>query len=111
MKLLSAMMVLLVALPLVFCPSVHAGKKEMLKSGEKIDINTASKAELMKLPGVGEKKSERIIENRPFTNAADLKSKKIGIGEKTLEKWGDSITFGKPAAEKAKVAPKAPKAE
>lgn len=112
MKLLSTVVVLLVALPLVCCSSVYAakgGKKEALKPGEKIDINTASKEDLMKLPGVGEKKAERIISNRPYASIEDLKAKKIGIGDKTLEKWGPHLTCSgaaaAPAAEEVKAAP------
>lgn len=98
MRLLSAMVVLLVALPLVLCSGVYAkGKKELLKPGEKININSASKAELMKLPSVGEKRAEKIMSRRPYTNAEDLKAKKVGVGEKTLEKWGDHITFDEAA--------------
>lgn len=111
MKLLSAVVVLLVALPLVCCSSVYAkgAKKETLKPGEKVDINTASKEDLMKLPGVGEKKAERIISNRPYSSIEDLKTKKIGVGDKTLEKWGPHLTCSgaaaAPAAEEVKAAP------
>lgn len=112
MKSLSAVMVLLVALPLVCCSSVYAkgGKKETLKPGEKVDINTASKEDLMKLPGVGEKKAEKIISNRPYSSIEDLKTKKIGVGDKTLERWREHITCSgaaaaAPAAEAVKAAP------
>ena len=112
MKLLSAMVVLLVALPLVCCSSVYsakASKRETLKPGEKIDINTASKEDLMKLPGVGEKKAERIISNRPYSSIEDLKTKKIGVGDKTLERWREHLACSgaaaAPAAEEVKAAP------
>ncbi len=110
MKRLSAVVVLLVALPLVCCPSVYAkGKKQSLKPGEKINVNTASKEDLMKLPGVGEVKAEKIISNRPYASLEDLKAKKIGIGDKTLEKWGDNAICrggeAAPAAAEAKVEP------
>jgi competence ComEA-like helix-hairpin-helix protein len=119
MKWLSAVVVLLVALPLVCCSTLYAkGKKEALKEGEKIDINTASAAELMKLPGIGEKRSEKIISNRPYSSVEDLKGKGIGIGDKTLEKLRPNLTCsGAAAAVKAepekKVEPKeaAPAAE
>lgn len=38
----------------------------------RININTASQKELMKLNGIGEVKSEMIIDNRPIKNHQDL---------------------------------------
>ncbi len=61
----------------------------------KININTASKEELIKLPGIGEVKAESIIEfrkqNGPFKNISDIIKVK-GIGEKTFNKFSDTIT-------------------
>jgi competence ComEA-like helix-hairpin-helix protein len=54
----------------------------------KVNINTASKLELMKLPGVGEKTALKIMEMRvssPFAVPEDIKRVK-GIGEKKYEK-------------------------
>ncbi len=53
-----------------------------------VDLNTATKAELETLNGVGEVLAQRIIDERnflPFNSVDDLLRVK-GIGEKTLEK-------------------------
>lgn len=58
-----------------------------------ININTASKAELMLLEGIGEKKAESIIayrEKTPFTCPEDI-VKVEGIGMRTYEKFADKI--------------------
>ncbi|MCX7736405.1 MAG: helix-hairpin-helix domain-containing protein [Candidatus Kapabacteria bacterium] len=62
-------------------------QKKELPSG-KININTASITELMKLPGVGEATAQKIIEyrkNNPFNKPEDIMNVK-GIGEKKFEK-------------------------
>jgi competence ComEA-like helix-hairpin-helix protein len=62
--------------------SIKSKKDLRLKS---IAINTAEKAELMKLPGIGGTTAERIIafrqENGPFKNDTELLKVK-GIGKK-----------------------------
>ena len=50
-----------------------------------LDPNTAARDDLMKLPGIGEKMANRIIENRPYKTPKDL-LRVPGIGPKTLEK-------------------------
>lgn len=41
-------------------------------TGNKPDINQASKDELMRAPGIGEELADRIIENRPYHSAKDV---------------------------------------
>ncbi len=63
-----------------------------------IDINAATKDELMKLPGIGEAMAERIIlyrdEHGPFGAIDDL-TKVKGIGKKKLEQIAPFCKLGK----------------
>jgi len=59
-----------------------------------VNINTASKTQLMQLYRIGEKTAEKIIEFRtktPFAVKKDI-MKVPGIGEKTFERIKDNIT-------------------
>ncbi len=56
-----------------------------------VNINTATRPELEKLPGVGRVIAERIIAGRPYTAVDDLK-KVEGVGKKTFEAIKDLIT-------------------
>ena len=60
-----------------------------------INLNTASKEELMLLDGIGEKIAERILayreENGPFVRIEDIQNVK-GIGEKTYAKIAGELT-------------------
>lgn len=60
-----------------------------------VNVNTATKEELITLDGIGEVLAQRILEERsllPFEDADDLQRVK-GIGPKTVEKLRGSITF------------------
>ncbi len=62
----------------------------------KININTASAKELLKLSQIGEKKAEAIVayrdEHGPFAKIEDI-TKVKGIGGKIFEKIKDHITI------------------
>ena len=55
-----------------------------------IDINTASKAELTSVPGIGDVYSQKIIDGRPYTRKDQLVSKKI-VPQATYDRIKDLI--------------------
>jgi len=96
MKWLSVGLFVAVALVLM-CPSQLFAQ---CKEGQ-IDINTATEAQLRTVKGIGPKKAEAIIQNRPYSSLEDLRKIK-GVGAKTLEKWRPSLSVGKKTAAPAK---------
>ena len=56
----------------------------------KLDINTATEAELKQLPGIGDAYAAKIVQNRPYYAKNELKQKKI-IPAATYEKIKDQI--------------------
>lgn len=72
---------------LSFCQPVMAGKG-------KVNINTATKKELVTLKGIGDKIADRIIEYRkahPFKTIEEIVKVK-GISQKKFDKIKDYIT-------------------
>ena len=55
-----------------------------------VDLNTASKEELMSLKGIGAAKAKAIIAARPFTSTDEIKKVK-GIGESIYNNIKDEI--------------------
>lgn len=60
-----------------------------------IDLNLASPAELISLPGIGPTYAERIVERRPFLNVDELVEIR-GIGAKTLQKLKSLVRVSLP---------------
>jgi competence protein ComEA len=56
-------------------PSATGGATQ--PAGQLVDINSASAAELDKLPGVGPARAKAIIANRPYGGKDDLNNRKI----------------------------------
>jgi DNA uptake protein ComE-like DNA-binding protein len=60
-------------------------KKKALAPAKLVDINSANKAELMKLPGISDAIADKIIAGRPYNTKARLVTNKII----TLKAYGD----------------------
>jgi competence protein ComEA len=68
------LLALLGLLSLLVATPAQAEKKP-LAPGERVDLNTASAAELMRLPGVGRKRAEAIVaqrDKRPFRKPEEV---------------------------------------
>ena len=73
-------------------PTVAAQKPAVEKTAatKLLDLNSASKADLEALPGIGEKYSQKIIAGRPYQRKDQLVSKKI-IPQATYDKIKDQL--------------------
>lgn len=78
-------------------PVLAQNQAQSKTPASKININTASAAELQNLPRIGPKVAQRIVDyrtqNGPFKKVEDL-LKVRGIGEKVFEQIKDRITVG-----------------
>ena len=97
-------LVLSVVLGLVFSTFLSLQLQANQKVSEKkININTASLAQHLKLPRIGEKVAQRIIDfrkkNGKFKKIEEIMKVK-GIGEKTFKRMKDLITVGEAATKK-----------
>ena len=54
-----------------------AAKPAMKPAHEMLDLNTATRDQLVALPGIGETYADAIIKARPFTSKTQLVSKKV----------------------------------
>jgi DNA uptake protein ComE-like DNA-binding protein len=58
-------------------PAAQAAAKPATKKVELLDLNTATRDQLVALPGIGETYADAIIKARPFKSKDELVSKKI----------------------------------
>jgi len=77
-----------------------AGTSPTMDPGHRLNVNTASAEELVRLPGIGPALAQAIIKYRaqePFAKPEDLRKVK-GIGDKLYERIKDQVTVGNEAA-------------
>jgi competence protein ComEA len=99
-KLAVTLLALLVSISLAAGSALAQGKDTAKKGtapaaspkqkAELVDINSASKQELMTLPGIGDAYSQKIIDNRPYRGKNDLVRKNI-IPQATYDKISGQI--------------------
>ena len=77
--------------------AASAAESEAVRESGRIDINSATREQLMSLPGIGEVRAEAIIayrtEHGPFSEISELMNVS-GIGESILKQIEDRITAG-----------------
>jgi competence protein ComEA len=76
-----------------------AGAVATLAPGEKLDINTATAAQLDALPGIGAAYSQRIVDSRlvdgPFESVDDLRTRNV-LPASTFDQISNLITVSRP---------------
>ena len=78
-------------------PTADSSRPDSLLEGERINVNTAGYYDLMRLPGIGEKRARAIVawreEHGPFRSVDEL-VQVSGIGEKLLAGLRDYAAAG-----------------
>jgi DNA uptake protein ComE-like DNA-binding protein len=74
--------------------AVVEGVKEGMHSDKAVDINTASREDLLNLPGMTQHEADRIIAERPFKNAHELVARHL-VSEAEYDKISDRIIAGR----------------
>jgi len=85
--------------------SVKGNAASSKPKAEILDINSATKQQLMTLPGIGDAYAQKIIDNRPYRAKNDLVLKKL-IPQATYDKISADIIAKQNTAEKKGAAKK-----
>lgn len=80
--------------------SAAAARKAQAEKARPIDVNSASKSQLMTLSGIGEAEAERIVAHRPYLTKAEIVTKaKVPAGVFVANKYRImALQKGVPAA-------------
>jgi competence protein ComEA len=68
----------------------ETAKPAKAEKKEKLDLNSASEADLKMLPGIGDAYAKKIVEGRPYKRKDELVAKKI-VPKPTYDKIKDDI--------------------
>jgi DNA uptake protein ComE-like DNA-binding protein len=74
--------------------AVAEGVKEGLGRDQTLDLNRASKDQLIALPGITEGGADRIIAGRPYDSSQELVSRRI-VSQQEYDKIRDRVTAKK----------------
>jgi DNA uptake protein ComE-like DNA-binding protein len=81
--------------------TTHHSSSKSKTTHPKTDLNTASKEDLMKLPGVDDALAEKIIAARPYKSHSELESKNI-VTKEQYSKLSAHVTVAPPQKSAAK---------
>ena len=93
-------------LTLVVCASLAAAQTRPVTGANPMDLNSASRDDLMTLEGIGEVKADAIIRSRPFKAKTELVERRI-IPEALYDKIADKV-FARPPPPTPPARPAAP---
>ncbi len=77
-------------LPVASRSPIRSSDTRADQRSELVDLNSASKTQLISLPGIGEAHAQQIIEGRPYRDKRELVRKNI-ISEKTYELLSEKV--------------------
>jgi hypothetical protein len=90
---LEALAVLILVPVLVFSQATTTPRQAARsQTAAKIDLNTATEAELNGLPGVGPATAKKIIAGRPYSSVDDLK--RAGVSQRTIDQITPMVRVG-----------------
>ena len=78
----------------------HSSSSSKSTKTPKTDLNTASKEDLMKLPGVDDATADKIIASRPYTSKSELVKKNV-LTQEEMKKIEAHVMTKAPAKEAA----------
>lgn len=57
--------------------AASAAARAAVKAAPPVDVNSADRAQLKRLPGIGDAEAERIVAGRPYLSKADLVTRRV----------------------------------